>query len=977
MEFTKQSHPDIKVREPEEKLGTLGEQLKAKGQSIFLAVDNTTPTQEKKKGGNKKPADFRRRETLYGEVVLQTIKNIDGIRKGTPGNPTEINQAVQKARESVPSAKRNLDEIKKRKDGLLLLLADLRAQQKQVEQGDFSEATREHIRGSIVDAQRKLSEINSAIPNTNPLEDNRKIQGILDKWERGKQPENPPQEPEKVAPGIFGHTEENKIMQEEMDTLNKKPNNEAPNNMNFEQPSPQPEEKDRKTEEVEHLISGEGLEEAIQARILELGGKTDEESVKEKGGLQNELAELHKNIGEGAEKIEAGQPNRVEEREQEVVARQAELEGKDDIASKEERAELGEEYASIQKRREEIKKVNPLQSPYDRAMERLNEEHTLQVNEAWKLEEINNTEKFSKKEGDVEVKNDPIAQETTTIALKESISLAEEEVRVLREHLTKTQEQLNERLAQMEKKVEARAEKAGLTETIFNIGRAYQKWPLKHKLLISGVLFLTASSLAVVGGTAGTTAILTAGLTGLLPQRIVGGFATAAMAEGLLTKFSQGNGRIREEGEKNRHTAEAIILGMLVGGGVLGHAVQNVFHEFVPVHETSIPKSPTNVAENHITSSSPTPENHTGYMMQDTNGSYVENIKMGGSVWKVAEHQLQEHFGKDFTNLPEGQRTYLIDAIKNKIVADPTRFGVTSGDANVLAVGDHLNFKEIFSDQTFMKETLINAHQLTPGQIAGIENYSVPESAPVAEVAQHGTVPNIAHPETTPTPDITNGTSDHIKEVAQRISSGGMENNEGLKIGKVLGEAVQGQDPTKILALEKQLGLTHQEFIQMLNETNKLGEINFKNDLIQQVDKLGATTVSNMDKVSAPIETVVVPSSQILEQAGTQVHNHINSLFGTKGFFGFGAVDGMDTPNWKDATHGFANKTVTEIVQIKPENMQSVAGSIGMDNKDAVTAIRKYIDETFIASRVQPLEGETLANYFKRATAMAINSKTK
>ena len=176
--------------------------------------------------------------------MAQPIKNIDGIRKGTPGNPTEINQAVQKARESVPSAKRNLDEIKKKKDGLLLLLADLRAQQKQVEQGDFSEATREHIRGSIVDAQKKLSEINSAIPNTNPLEDNRKIQGILDKWERGKQPENPPQEPEKVAPGIFGHTEENKIMQEEMDTFNEKQSNETQNNMKLEQPSPLPEEKD-------------------------------------------------------------------------------------------------------------------------------------------------------------------------------------------------------------------------------------------------------------------------------------------------------------------------------------------------------------------------------------------------------------------------------------------------------------------------------------------------------------------------------------------------------------------------------------------------------------------------------------------------------------------------------------------------------------------------------------------------------------
>ena len=276
-----------------------------------------------------------------------------------------------------------------------------------------------------------------------------------------------------------------------------------------------------------------------------------------------------------------------------------------------------------------------------------------------------------------------------------------------------------------------------------------------------------------------------------------------------------------------------------------------------------------------------------------------------------------------------------------------------------------------------MKETLINAHQLTPGQIAEIENYTIPESAPVAEVAQHGTVPNIAHPETTPTPDITNGTSDHIKEVAQRISSGGAENTEGLRIGKAMGDAIQEQNPAKILALENQLGLTHQEFIQMLNETNKLGEVSFDNEFIHQVDKLGGTAVNTINTVSAPIETVVVPSSQILEQAGTQVHNHINSLFGTKGFFGFGAVDGMNTPNWKDATHGFANKTVTEIIQIKPENMQSVAGSIGVDNKDAVIAIRKYIDETSFNSRVQPLEGETLANYLKRATAMAINSKTK
>ncbi|OIO30911.1 hypothetical protein AUJ77_01035 [Candidatus Nomurabacteria bacterium CG1_02_43_90] len=976
MEFTKQSHPDIKVCKPEEKLGTLGEQLKAKGQDIRL-INSTVGTPVKKQGGNKKSANFQKRAATYGEVVAQTIKNIDGIRKGTPGNPTAINEAVKRARESVSPAKQNLDAIKNKKGELLLLLADLRAQQRQVEQGDFSETTREHIRGSIVDAQRKLGEINSAIPNTDPLEDNRHIQRILDEWEKKKQEETLLEEPERVSPGIFGHTKENEEMQKEMDTLNEQPNSKAQNNMNIEQPLP--EEKDHKVE-VGHLISGEELGEAIQARILELEGKADEDSVREKERLEKELAELHKNISEGAEKIKVEQPNRVEERAQEVVARQAELEGKDDTASKEERAELEKEYASIQKRRQEIKKVNPLQSPYDIAMERLNKENDVQRNKDWKLKEINNTEELPRKEGDDELKDILITQENTTTVLEENISLKEEAVLGLSERADKTREQMRESLAQMGKRVEVRAEKVGATETIFAIGRAYQKWPLKHKLLISGVLFLTASSLAVIGGAAGS-AIATAAFTGSAIQRILGGFAMAATAEGLLTVSAERNGRIREEGERNRHTAEALILGVLVGGGVMGHALQNVFHEFFPVHEVSIPKGQAGILSTGEASSLQTDLNKEIALGKENldviNHSYLTDVRGGDSMWKIAEHQLQQNL-HDFNELPEGQRVHLIDAIKDKIAENPQHFGITSGNADVLAVGDHLDFKDIFSNQQFMGETIDKAHHLTPGEITGIENYSAPKSAPLAEVTQHSTVPSVAHTETaTPTHEVVSGPSDHIKEVAQRISSGGTENAEGLRIGREMGDAIQEQNPARILALENQLGLTHQEFIQMLSETNKLGEVSFDNEFIHQVDKLGGTAINSVNTISVPFERVVVPNSQILEQASQQVHGHINNLFGTNGFFGFGAVDGMSTPNWKDAAHGFANKTVTEIVQMEPEKMQKVAGSIGTENKDAVIAIRKYIDETFINSRVQPLEGETLENYFKRATAMAINSKTK
>ena len=47
--------------------------------------------------------------------------------------------------------------------------------------------------------------------------------------------------------------------------------------------------------------------------------------------------------------------------------------------------------------------------------------------------------------------------------------------------------------------------------------------------------------------------------------------------------------------------------------------------------------------------------------------SFIETAQKGDSIWKMSEEQLEKHYGAKFTGLEESQKTYLIDAIKDKI----------------------------------------------------------------------------------------------------------------------------------------------------------------------------------------------------------------------------------------------------------------------------------------------------------------------
>jgi len=120
---------------------------------------------------------------------------------------------------------------------------------------------------------------------------------------------------------------------------------------------------------------------------------------------------------------------------------------------------------------------------------------------------------------------------------------------------------------------------------------------------------------------------------------------------------------------------------------------------------------------------------------------------------------------------------------------------------------------------------------------------------------------------------------------------------------------------------------------------------------------------------------VLSTDPQVLAIAGELYHNHVNDVFGSKGFFGFGGVDGLKSPNWADASLGFANKTVEEIMNTKPIVLPGDGALIGIEDRTATERMQDYFRKAFIETGIQPEQGETAEKYLKRVSILSVMHK--
>jgi len=100
--------------------------------------------------------------------------------------------------------------------------------------------------------------------------------------------------------------------------------------------------------------------------------------------------------------------------------------------------------------------------------------------------------------------------------------------------------------------------------------------------------------------------------------------------------------------------------------------------------------------------------------------SSIETAGKDDSIWRMAERQLEARYGEKFTALNEARKTYLIDAIKDKIAENPAKFGLE--DIDTIKVGQKVDFASIFEDKAEIDKAFVRADVLTESQIKNIEH---------------------------------------------------------------------------------------------------------------------------------------------------------------------------------------------------------------------------------------------------------------
>jgi len=291
----------------------------------------------------------------------------------------------------------------------------------------------------------------------------------------------------------------------------------------------------------------------------------------------------------------------------------------------------------------------------------------------------------------------------------------------------------------------------------------YRKLPLKYKLMVSAGLLAGGVAAGAAGGATG--AALAAGVvTGRWFQRSFGGAATAVGLESLIKRsqekraekktFKEFGDKLSEiienndkslderlfelEGKKKGEKTSRYILagtaGAVVASGLLGRAIR------WGLEETGIGKSVKESVTGWFEHKPPSPElavsHGPGYIPTAEDQEifkekpillYGESYEVlrggpqiaekGDSVWKIIGRQMSERYGEKFDNLDEARKTYLIDALKDRVAVDPEKFGITNvdqieaGKTYNLLPGSRIEIEELMDKAKTLEEGI--ASQIT------------------------------------------------------------------------------------------------------------------------------------------------------------------------------------------------------------------------------------------------------------------------
>lgn len=522
-----------------------------------------------------------------------------------------------------------------------------------------------------------------------------------------------------------------------------------------------------------------------------------------------------------------------------------------------------------------------------------------------------------------------------------------------------------------EKKIEGMG--SWVLEKARSTGEWYKKQPLKYKLLLSASLFAAASAPAVLAGaTIGT--IVTAAFVGSLGQRALGGLATFVATEAWLKKSAEKGGRERTKAEATRHTIEAAVLGMLVGSGYAAEGLKNIsdatglttlitdaYHFWLPPEDvtkimeavkapfsetpTALPPEVTavtgvaetateKVLERGLTADFSVELGKNGvpeslervFHMMAANHMDLKDVAMFGE----AEGAKSLNIAANLVKLAEGHNLADVDNILGVSATDFNNAVTWDQAKNLLTIKDHGLFNKITGSLESRADTLWDQGVLPKGATAYLNDIK-PETW--TEILHADSLDKIGEIET--------GITGHDSILPEQIAD--FDNSEMVKAS----DEAQRKITERLDTLRNEINANPEPIkgttytVTGVDKNTSSGDwVNTKEIPITK----GVGVMENIPPVKVPVKEAL---ESLTNYNVTKIMNHdIDGLFGSKGFFGFGAKNGLNSTEWLNAK--------------------------GLPTSKASGALKDYIENLKVHTGATPRANETTESYIKRAIAYFI-----
>ncbi len=271
-------------------------------------------------------------------------------------------------------------------------------------------------------------------------------------------------------------------------------------------------------------------------------------------------------------------------------------------------------------------------------------------------------------------------------------------------------ERIRTKLKAMTGAVETRAEKVGMADNIRKIGAMWNKVPKRYKYLLAGGALLSGVGAAAAGSAVAVGAVGALG-TALRGLSGAGLFVTFEVA--LKNAHERKTGGERSKAVETRHmllaSLGAVAFAALLPKMISDYMGSEALHTGAQGTGGTTIEAPAAPSTQHI--------------------EYV--VGNGGTLWGGIEEQLNAK--GLLSNMHGGQKTYMIDAIKDKFAAmspaELRAIGITSGRIDLIHPGDHIDLTKVLGDTSIMHEVASHAQGLSPEQLYSIEHPPVAHPA--------------------------------------------------------------------------------------------------------------------------------------------------------------------------------------------------------------------------------------------------------